>query len=189
MSGSSTVVAWAYSVSVMSQSVATGFLLGECKVSPSDHFAAAAREAERSPAHRQRIDRLRDLAAGADRDRYSRDTGPLTAYGFGQLLELAEQVGGRRHVKDYIAGCRTDARVCLLAAGTAVDVVADRVHELVKRSAYDVDTTGIRTDRAWPSGPTASSLAAAVAGASWGSGATAQRQLSREHRSDLSFIL
>jgi hypothetical protein len=66
-------------------------------------------------------------------------------------------------------------------------MLAERVHKLVRAEVgYRVDTSGLLAGDRWPiRAPTASSLAAAVAGASWGSGATAQRQLSRDHRSDI----
>lgn len=149
-----------------------------------DLFERDALEAERSPRHRGRIDRLRALAAGESRSGYSGDTGPLTRYSFAELEALGA-AGKRRHVSDYLAGCRTAARLGVLARSRAMEELAERVHELVCRGeGYLVDVSGITPDRDWPEGPTASSLTAAIAGASWSSGATAQRQLARRYRSD-----
>jgi hypothetical protein len=151
----------------------------------ADLFEQASIEAEGSMEHRRRIKRLRHLAAGADRGGYSNDTGPLLPYTFEELKALAK-AGKRRHVGDYLVGCRADARQCLLAQGRAVEEIAERVHELVSRGeGYRVDVSGIVPSRDWPEGPPASSLTAAIGGASWGSGATAQRQLSRRYRGDL----
>jgi len=128
--------------------------------------------------------RRRTLAAGAGRNGYSRDTGPLMNYSFPELIKL-EATGKRRHVRDYLVGCRTAARKGLLAKGSAVDEVAERVHELVCRGeGYLVDVSGIVPNRDWPAGPAGSSLTAAIIGASWGSGATSQRQLARHYRGD-----
>jgi hypothetical protein len=67
-----------------------------------------------------------------------------------------------------------------------VEVLAERVHQLIGKSGgYRVDVGGLEGVSEWPNSPsTASSLAAAIGAASWGSGATAQRQLSRRYRSD-----
>src|SRR5262245_46800845 len=129
---------------------------------------------------------------------YSRSTGPLTGYDRDSLLALPAEVptnsrgdplyDSRRHVKEYLVGCRKVAELRLLAKGTAVDVLAERVHEVVRGAGYLVDVSGVRANRSWPTGPTASSVAAAISGASWGSGATAQRQLGRDDRGD-TFIL
>jgi hypothetical protein len=90
-----------------------------------------------------------------------------------------------RQVVEYVAGCRVVARRSLLAKGAAVDLLAERVHELVGRSdGYLVDVRGVEADRLWPEDSTASAVAAVLAGASWGSGATAQRQLARRYRGD-----
>jgi hypothetical protein len=154
--------------------------------SQADLFACAAAEAEKSTLARGELDRLRSLARGVARAGYSGDTGPLTAYSYDGLQALVA-AGQRRHVSDYLAGCRSYARRRLLAKGAAIDLLAERVHELARAEAgYRVDASGVLAGGSWPArAATASSLAAAVYGASWGSGATAQRQLSRDHRSDV----
>jgi hypothetical protein len=149
-------------------------------------FGQAAQEAARSQRHRDRIGRLQTLAAGRHRGGYARDTGPLTERTWAELKELdSAEAGKRRHVADYMAGCRRVARQSLCAKGGAIELLAERVHRLVcEREGYVVDVAGIPGDREWPMGLTASAIAAGIAGASWGGGATAQRQLARRYRAD-----
>jgi hypothetical protein len=156
-------------------------------VDEPDFFERVANEAERSSDFRARIDALRAKAAGEHRDRYSRSTGGLTPYSWGELVDLAASASGdgRRHVKEYLASCRAVARLRLLAAPRAVEALAERVHELVRGEGYRVNVSGLVADRPWPKDALASSVAAVVANASWGSGPTAQRQLSRRHRASM----
>lgn len=106
------------------------------------HAASLQRLADCAPA-RGELDRLRTLARGAARVGYSRDTGPLTACSYHELLTLAD-AGQRRHVSDYFAGYRAYARRRLLAKGAAIELLAERVHKLVRAEVgYRVDTSGL----------------------------------------------
>jgi hypothetical protein len=156
----------------------------------TDFLEQAAIENERSPKFRARIDNANARAAGEHRGGYSLTTGPLTDYSWSELPGLAASRSEngrwivRRHVEEYQTYCRMTAWQCLHATGVAQELVAERIHELVRGEGYRVDVSGLGADRPWPTGPTASSLAAVIAGASW-SGATAQRQLSRRHRANV----
>jgi len=103
-----------------------------------------------------------------------------------ELLALAD-AGQRRHVSDYLAGYRAYAGRRLLAKGAAIELLAERVHKLVRAEVgYRVDTSGLLAGDRWPiRAPTASCLAAAVASPSWASSRAAQRQLWRDDRSDI----
>ena len=163
---------------------------------PADFVAWAANEAEHSPPFQSEIDRLRALAAGSARAGYSRTTGPLTARDWPTLEQilanasrLAEQerryawrnkdspaFEGLRHVHAYLRGCGKVGQRFLGHPNTG-----PFVHDLVCGSGYQVNVpTAI--SRPAPTGPVASTLAARITGASWGVGATAQRQAWRRAR-------
>jgi hypothetical protein len=172
----------------------------------SDFFEGAAIVNEGSQKFRARVVALDAKAAGVHRGGYPSTTGKLTDYRWSELPGLAASRSEngrwivRRHVEEYQSYCLMTAWRCLHATGVAQELVAERVHELVcvrarGSESYLVNVTRMDADRPWPTGPTASSLAAFMTGASWGSGATAQRQLSRRYRANVnawegkSFIL
>jgi hypothetical protein len=149
----------------------------------------AAVEAARSPRFRAGIDRLRRLAAGEERGRYPRSTGPLTLWSWRQLERAYEHRrrlaqgerprawrnsalptdDGLRHLRDYLRGCRKLARTFL-----GSEQAAPLVHDLVARAGYRTNPWPASAPPP-PTGPHASTLAAHVTGASWGAGATANR--------------
>ena len=170
--------------------------LRNATTAPADFVAWAANEAEHSPPFQSEIDRLRALAAGSARAGYSRTTGPLTARDWPTLEQihadasrLAERerryawrnrdfpaFEGLRHVHAYLRGCGKVGRRFLGHPNTG-----PFVHDLVCGSGYHVSVpTEISLPA--PTGPVASTLAAYITGASWGVGATAQRQAWRRAR-------
>lgn len=146
----------------------------------------AASEAQRSERFRFELDRLRHIAAGSARDGYCRTTGPLSDKSWSDVSELralgartSEQRprawqdrslptdDGLRHVRDYHRGILKTARFNL---GT--EDAAPLLHELVAGVGYQLAPYAASAPPA-PIGGRASSLAAHISGASWGSGATA----------------
>jgi hypothetical protein len=172
--------------SMGTQSALTPYLLNAS--APPNWVDWAAAEASRSQRFGAEIDRLRRLAVGADRSGYARTTGPLTLTPYGELAEL-RQTGaapqeqlprawkntqlltddGLRHVRDYERGLRKTARTFL---GT--ERAAPLLHSLVATTGYQL-ARFVGSIAAAPNGPLASTLAAHITGASWGSGATANR--------------
>jgi hypothetical protein len=161
----------------------------------NDFVSWAAAEAERSNVFRVRIGELKEKAKGAHRGRYSRTTGPLTDYTWSELGELeleGRESGfdrprgwkedrnrlatdeGNRHIRDYRKGCRAVAGAFL-----GNKDLGERVHEHVRGKPLHVLPRGMA-----PTGGVASTLAAHLTGASWGSGATANRQAWYYHRSN-----
>jgi hypothetical protein len=163
--------------------------------SPGGFYAWAAYRAERSLRFLAEIERLRRLAAGADRGGYPRTTGPLTTWSLEELereLKTAQQVEQAdrrrawkntalltddplRHVRDYLRGCRRVARTYL-----GSEQLAPEIHALVRRGGYLASAPA--TDRPAPTRANASQLAAHISGASWGAGATANAQAWRRAR-------
>jgi hypothetical protein len=163
---------------------------------PVDFVRWAAAEAERSPRFQREIDRLRQLAAGADRNGYSHSTGPLTKREWDELADLLQALlrqpqserprawkntyfatdDSLRHVRAYQRGLRKTSRQYL---GT--EHVAALLHELVRATGYKLPplTTPIGKP---PNGAHASTLAAHITGASWGHGPTAQQAAWRRNR-------
>jgi hypothetical protein len=170
--------------------------LRNATTAPADFVAWAANETEHSPPFRGEIDRLRALAAGSTRAGYSRTTGPLTARNWPALEQIFANASrsaererryawrnrdlpafeGLRHVDAYLRGCRrVGQRFLGHPSGGPL------VHDIVCGSGYQVSVpTAI--GRPAPTGPVASTLAAHITGASWGVGATAQRQAWRRAR-------
>jgi hypothetical protein len=123
---------------------------------------------------RQKVDRLCRLAAGEDKDGYSRSTRELNRSSWTELKGLRAQ---HKHVNRYMTGCETAAYECF-----RLRLLSPRVHGLVcsrlaGQDTYRLDTSGIpRAHPAWEGG-VASNVAAHVTGnATFGSGATAQRE-------------
>ena len=166
----------------------------------------AVGEAQHSPRFHGEIDRLRDLAAGSHRQGYSRTTGPLT---HGSWDELSRSVSdlisqpqgerprawkntdlptddGYRHVRSYQTSVKKVARQFIGA-----EAVAPPVHDLVGATGYQLARlpTSLPSALAAPSDGQASSLAAHISGASWGSGATALRVAWRRARPGDTFKL
>jgi hypothetical protein len=129
---------------------------------------------EGAPKFRQEIDRLCRLAAGEDKGGYSRSTRELNGYTWTELKGLRAR---HKHADRYMTGCETVAYECF-----RVTLLPARVHWLVcarmaGEDTYRLDISGIpRARPAWEGG-VASNVAAHLTGnATFGSGATAQRE-------------
>jgi hypothetical protein len=170
--------------------------LHNATTAPADFVAWAASEAAHSPRFHPEIDRLRAIAAGKSRAGYPRTTGPLTGQAWPSLEEILANASrraqhqrpyawkntelptdeGLRHLSDYLRGCRKVGREFLGHPDTG-----PLVHQLVSATGYRVIVPTTISPLA-PTGPAASTLAAHITGASWGSGATALRQAWRRAR-------
>src|SRR6266516_7885395 len=150
----------------------------------------AGGEAQHSSRFHDEIDRLRDLAAGFHRRGYSRTTGPLTSKSWDELSRTVSELlsqpqpdrphawrntdlptdDGYRHVRTYQTSVRKVARQFI---GT--EDVAPLVHDLVGATVYQLALfpTTLPSAPPAPTGGQASNLAAHIARATWGSGATA----------------
>lgn len=159
----------------------------------SDWTPWVAREACRSPLFFEGIRRLRALASRP----HPRTTGPLRNYTWGALAALLEEgpvkdaggvparawrnpreseIGGGysyEHVLAYRRGC---SKVAGRFLGSKDQAPA--VHDLVREGEASLPLSG----RAAPRDAVASSVAASISGASWGSGATACQQARYEHQ-------
>jgi hypothetical protein len=171
-----------------SASAQSGYLRNST-TAPNNFVDWAALEAKCSRRFRGEIDRLRSLAVGASRAGYIRTTGPLSALAWEDLTQripalLREDQSDRprawrnpqlptddslRHVRDYERGVRKLARQYL---GT--EHAAPHVHELIAAAGYRLRPYE-GTAHPAPTGAQASTLAAHITGASWGTGATALR--------------
>jgi hypothetical protein len=179
--------------------------LAHASVAP--HFVDwAAGEARHSSRFQGEIDRLRDLAAGSHRQGYSRTTGPLTHTSWDELSRSVSDLisqpqnerprawrntdlptdDGYRHVRTYQTSVRKVARQFIGA-----ETVAPLVHDLVAATGYQLARLPTSLPSAPPAatGGHASSLAAHISGASWGSGATALRLAWRRARPGDTFKL
>ena len=152
-------------------------------------ISQAARDAERSPVFRSKIDAARKLAGGEARAGYARTTGPLSQYSWTELLELLadnearasvrpssrrygrfqpRQPQGLSHLRRYLRRVRAIAHDHLLSESAAC-----YVHACVRGSGYLVELRPEIEQPPAKTGSTASAIAAHVTRTPWGSGTAA----------------
>jgi hypothetical protein len=152
----------------MSPKVAPGALVN------GDALTQLAQLCERSPKFQADVDRLCRLAAGAEKDGYSRSTGPLQHH---WVRSLKEKRTRHKHVYVYIAGCKELAHQCF-----RLPDLWPCVHDLVGRRLGGEETFRLALPRmasappAW-AGHVASKIAAHVTeDNTFGTGTVANRQ-------------